>query len=72
MIADCNLPIYQYTRTTNFNEEQKVLCPAVKRIQIDGKATEILDMGCKGFVYKPFRVEKLSQKIRTALDCRHS
>ena len=35
---------------------------------IDGEAAEILDMGCKGFIQKPFRPEEISQKIREVLD----
>ena len=35
---------------------------------IDGEATEILDMGCKGFIQKPFRPEEISRKIRDMLD----
>jgi CheY-like chemotaxis protein len=35
---------------------------------IDGRATEILNRGCDGFIQKPFNMEKLSQKIREILD----
>ena len=35
---------------------------------INGEAEEILDMGCKGFIQKPFRIEELSRKIRDVLD----
>lgn len=35
---------------------------------IDGKATEILDRGCKGFIQKPFSLRQLSHKIREILD----
>ena len=35
---------------------------------INGKATEILDRGCRGFIQKPFNLEGLSMKIRQALD----
>jgi two-component system, cell cycle sensor histidine kinase and response regulator CckA len=37
---------------------------------IDGEAQTIIDLGCKGFIQKPFRVEELSQKIRDVLDSR--
>jgi CheY-like chemotaxis protein len=39
---------------------------------INGESSEILDMGCKGFIQKPFRGEELSRKIRTVLACRNS
>jgi len=39
---------------------------------INGEAKEILDLGCKGFIQKPFRVEELSQRIREVLDSRAS
>ncbi len=47
--------------------------PAVKAIlasgySIDGKAADILDRGCDGFIQKPFTMAQLSQKIREVLD----
>jgi two-component system, cell cycle sensor histidine kinase and response regulator CckA len=39
---------------------------------INGEAAEIVDMGCKGFIQKPFRGEDLSRKIRTVLACKDS
>jgi signal transduction histidine kinase/DNA-binding response OmpR family regulator len=39
---------------------------------IDGEAKTILDLGCSGFIQKPFRIEELSQKIREVLDSRAS
>jgi PAS domain S-box-containing protein len=35
---------------------------------IDGEAKDILRLGCKGFLQKPFRVEELSERIREVLD----
>jgi two-component system, cell cycle sensor histidine kinase and response regulator CckA len=35
---------------------------------INGEAKSILELGCKGFIQKPFRVEELSRKIRAILD----
>ena len=35
---------------------------------IDGEAAHILEMGCKGFIQKPFRAEELSLKIRDVLE----
>jgi len=37
---------------------------------INGKAQQILDRGCNGFIQKPFRLEILSQKVREILDGR--
>jgi signal transduction histidine kinase/DNA-binding response OmpR family regulator len=39
---------------------------------IDGEAKIILDLGCKGFIQKPFSVEELSWKIREVLDSKDS
>jgi CheY-like chemotaxis protein len=36
---------------------------------INGEAAGILNIGCKGSIQKPFRVEKLSRKIRDVIDC---
>ena len=35
---------------------------------IDGQAVAILDRGCNGFIQKPFKIKKLSQKLREILD----
>ena len=35
---------------------------------INGKATEIMNKGCNGFIQKPFELSALSQKIRQILD----
>lgn len=35
---------------------------------VDGQAGEILDLGCDGFIQKPFDLKRLSQKIRQVLD----
>jgi CheY-like chemotaxis protein len=35
---------------------------------IDGQAAEIMELGCDGFIQKPFNVKKLSGKIREILD----
>ncbi len=37
---------------------------------IDGRATDIMDRGCVGFIQKPFTVEEISWKVRKALDAR--
>ncbi len=54
-------------------DKLKLLNPAVKVLlcsgySIDGKAREILNRGCKGFIQKPFTVSGLSVKIRELLD----
>ena len=35
---------------------------------IDGEAEKLIEMGCRGFIQKPFRLDELSQKIRSVLD----
>ncbi len=39
---------------------------------INGEAKDIIELGCRGFLQKPFRVEELSQRIREVLDSRQS
>jgi YesN/AraC family two-component response regulator len=34
---------------------------------LDNQAKEILNMGCKGFIQKPFNMKELSQKIESVL-----
>jgi two-component system, cell cycle sensor histidine kinase and response regulator CckA len=50
----------------------KMLNPKVKVLlssgySIDGQATEILDRGCNGFIQKPFKMKKFSEKLRNIL-----
>ncbi len=54
-------------------DKLKEINPKVKALlssgySMDGKAKEILEKGCDGFIQKPFTVEELSQKIREILD----
>jgi CheY-like chemotaxis protein len=35
---------------------------------VDGEASEILALGCDGFIQKPFNLQRLSIKIRDILD----
>ena len=35
---------------------------------VDGEAAEIMELGCDGFIQKPFNLERLSIKIREVLD----
>jgi two-component system, cell cycle sensor histidine kinase and response regulator CckA len=39
---------------------------------ISGEAKNILELGCMGFIQKPFRADELSRKIRDVLDSAHS
>ena len=48
------------------NPELKVLLSS--GYSIDGRATEILDRGCNGFIQKPFSMEQISSRIREILD----
>jgi two-component system, cell cycle sensor histidine kinase and response regulator CckA len=52
--------------------DKKVMVLLSSGYSINGEAAKILEMGCKGFIQKPFRVEELSRKIRTVLDTGHS
>jgi len=54
-------------------ESLKKLNPAVKVLLSSGyslndQARKIMDLGCRGFIQKPFDVIQLSQKIREILD----
>ena len=55
-----------YERLKDIDPEVKVLLSS--GYSIDGKATEILNRGCQGFIQKPFNIEKLSQKVKNILD----
>jgi len=57
-----------YDKLKEINPKVKVLLSS--GYSIDGKAKEILEKGCDGFIQKPFTVEELSQKIREILDKR--
>ena len=35
---------------------------------VDGEAAEIMELGCDGFIQKPFSLQRLSIKIREVLD----
>ena len=55
-----------YDKLKEINPQVKVLLSS--GYSIDGKAKEILEKGCDGFIQKPFTMEELSQKIREILD----
>jgi len=59
-----------YDKLKEINPKVKVLLSS--GYSIDGKAKEILEKGCDGFIQKPFTVEELSQKIREVLDKKES
>lgn len=50
----------------------KAIDPAVKVLlssgySINGKASEIIDRGCVGFIQKPFNLAQLSEKVQSVL-----
>ncbi len=55
-----------FDRIKEINPEIKVLL--LSGYGIDGRATEILNRGCDGFMQKPFNINELSQKIGEILD----
>jgi len=51
----------------------KEINPKVKSLlssgySVNGKANEILSLGCNGFIQKPFNMKQLSQKVREILE----
>jgi len=55
-----------YDQMKEINPEIKVLL--LSGYSIDGRATEILNRGCDGFIQKPFTMKQLSAKLREILD----
>ncbi len=55
-----------FDQLREINPEIKVLLSS--GYSIDGKAQEILNRGCNGFLQKPFRLEKLSGQLREMLE----
>ena len=55
-----------YDKLKEINPEIKVLLSS--GYSVDGKATEILDRGCDGFLQKPFNVKDMSHKVRAILE----
>jgi two-component system cell cycle sensor histidine kinase/response regulator CckA len=54
-------------------ENLKMLNPELKVLlssgySIDGRAMEMINRGCNGFIQKPFNLKQISQKIREILD----
>lgn len=55
-----------YKRLKEINSQSKVLLSS--GYSINGQATEIIAMGCDGFIQKPYNMGALSAKIREILD----
>jgi len=55
-----------FDRLKEINPDIKVLLAS--GYSIDGRASEILERGCDGFIQKPFNMQQLSDKIREILD----
>ncbi len=55
-----------YDRLTEINPDVKVILSS--GYSLDGKAKEIVNRGCNGFIQKPFGINALSSKIREVLD----
>ena len=58
--------ISQLTKLKEINPGLKVLLSS--GYSIDGRASEIMERGCDGFMQKPFNMIQLSQKIREILE----
>jgi PAS domain S-box-containing protein len=54
-----------FDRLREINPEVRVLLSS--GYSLDGQARDIMNRGCKGFIQKPFTMNELSQKIKTAL-----
>jgi signal transduction histidine kinase/ActR/RegA family two-component response regulator len=54
-----------YSQLKNINPEIKVLLSS--GYGLDGQAGKVLELGCNGFVQKPFNMKVLSQKVRQVL-----
>ena len=73
VILDMIMPGLSGRETCN---RLKAIDPSVKILlssgyNVDGQATEILKIGCNGFIQKPFDMRRLSRKIREILNaCR--
>jgi CheY-like chemotaxis protein len=55
-----------FDRLREINPGIKVLLSS--GYSLNGEAQTIMDRGCKGFIQKPFQIEKLSQKVREMLN----
>jgi two-component system cell cycle sensor histidine kinase/response regulator CckA len=70
ILLDMVMPIMgggeTYDKMRKINSDIKVLLAS--GYSIEGKAKEILERGCDGFIQKPFSIEELSHRIRNILD----
>lgn len=70
IILDMIMPVMSGNETFDYlkkiNPHVKILLSSGYSAQ--GKAREILDRGCNGFIQKPFRLERLAQEVRSVLD----
>lgn len=55
-----------FDRLTEINPEAKIVLSS--GYSIDGKASEILNRGCSGFIQKPYTIEQLSLKVQSVLE----
>jgi len=55
-----------FDRLRSIDPEIRVLLSS--GYSIEGQAQQILDRGCNGFLQKPFEFERLSRKVRKALN----
>jgi two-component system cell cycle sensor histidine kinase/response regulator CckA len=55
-----------YDRLREIERDVKVVLSS--GYSIEGKAREIMDRGCSGFIQKPFTMEAISRKVREVLD----
>jgi len=55
-----------FNRLRQIHPEAKVILTS--GYSINGQAKEIIDRGCRGFLQKPFHLEKLSRTLREVLD----
>ena len=53
--------LYNLATSTQFNWDASAY-------SLEGQAEEILELGCDGFLQKPFRLDALASKVREALD----
>jgi two-component system, cell cycle sensor histidine kinase and response regulator CckA len=54
-----------FDRLREINPDVKVLLSS--GYSLNGEAQTIMERGCKGFIQKPFHLEKLSLKVREML-----
>jgi CheY-like chemotaxis protein len=54
-----------YDRLKALNPDIRILVSS--GYSIDGQAGEIISRGGKGFIQKPYTIERLSEKVREAL-----